>query len=62
MKFTYATQLGAWSVAHYGSFAQNFWGLGKHLFDLPFKLTLPFLLWAVFYLRELPGLKLPPES
>lgn len=62
VKFTYATQLGAWSAAHYSSFAQNFWGLGKHLFDLPFKLTLPFLLWAVFYLRELPGLKLPPES
>ncbi len=62
VKFTYATQLGAWSAAHYGSFARNFWGLGKHLFDLPFKLTLPFLLWAVFYLRELPGLKLPPEG
>ena len=62
VKFTYATQLGAWSAAHYGSFAQNFWGLGKHLFDLPFKLTLPFLLWAVFYLRELlPALR-PAES
>jgi hypothetical protein len=53
VKFTYATQLGAWSVAHYGPFARNFWGLGKHLFDLPFKLTLPFLLWTAFYLREL---------
>ncbi len=58
VKFTYATQLGAWSAAHYGPFAQNVWGLGKHLFDLPFKLTLPFLLWAGFYLRELlPGLR-----
>ena len=63
VKFTYATQLGAWSAAHYGSFAQNFWGLGKHLFDLPFKLTLPFLLWAAFYLGDLmTELKLrPPE-
>ena len=37
MKFVYATQLGAWSLAHYGAFARNFWGLGKHLLDLPFK-------------------------
>lgn len=58
VKFTYATQLGAWSLAHYGPVARNVWGLGKHLFDLPFKLTLPFLLWAGFYLRELlPGLR-----
>jgi hypothetical protein len=53
VKFTYATQLGAWSVAHYGVFARNFWGLGKHLFDLPFKLALPLLLWAGFYIKEL---------
>lgn len=64
VKFTYATQLGAWSAAHYGSFARNFWGLGKHLFDLPFKLTLPFILWVAFYLGDLmTQLKLrPPES
>jgi hypothetical protein len=53
VKFTYATQLGAWSVAHYGTFARNFWGLGKHLFDLPFKLSLPLLLWVGFYLKNL---------
>jgi hypothetical protein len=52
VKFTYATQLGAWSLAHYGPFARNFWGLGKHLLDLPFKFSLPFLLWAAFYLRD----------
>jgi hypothetical protein len=52
VKFTYATQLGAWSLAHYGAFARNFWGLGKHLLDLPFKFSLPFLLWAGFYLRD----------
>ncbi len=55
VKFTYATQLGAWSLAHYGAFARNFWGLGKHLFDLPFKLALPLLLWAGFYVKELMG-------
>ena len=58
VKFVYATQLGEWSAQHYGSFAQNFWGLGKHLIDLPFKLALPLALWAAFYLREL----LPQEG
>jgi len=53
VKFIYATQLGAWSAEHYGAFAQNFWGLGKHLLDLPLKLALPFALWAAFYLRLL---------
>jgi hypothetical protein len=53
VKFAYATRLGAWSLAHYGPFARNFWGLGKHLLDLPFKFSLPFLLWAGFYLRDL---------
>lgn len=50
VKFVYATQLGAWSAEHYGAFARNFWGLGKHLLDLPFKLALPFALWAAFHL------------
>lgn len=53
VKFAYTTQLGAWSMANYGPFARNFWGLFKHLMDLPFKLSLPFLLWAVFYVGTL---------
>lgn len=53
VRFIYATQLGAWSMEHYGAFARNFWGLGKHLLDLPFKLALPLALWGVFYLRRL---------
>jgi hypothetical protein len=53
VKFVYATQLGDWSLSHYGAFARNFWGLGKHLLDLPFKLSLPLVLWAAFYLRPL---------
>ncbi len=52
VKFVYATQLGSWSGEHYGFFAQNFWGMGKHLLDLPFKFALPFLLWALFYFRD----------
>ncbi len=67
VKFAYATQLGSWSLAHYGAFARNFWGLGKHLLDLPFKLSLPFLLWAGFYLNDLmaeirPGAAPTPRS
>jgi len=53
VKFAYATQLGAWSLEHYGAFGRNFWGLGKHLLDLPFKFSLPFLLWAGFYFNDL---------
>ena len=53
LKFIYATQLGAWSAEHYGSFGQNFWGLGSHLLDLPFRFALPLLLWAVFFFDRL---------
>lgn len=52
-KYLYATQLGAWSLAHYGPFARNGYGLARHLLDLPGKLALPFALWAGFYLRLL---------
>jgi len=52
VKFVYSTQLGSWSNAHYGAFAQNFWGFGKHLLDLPFKLALPFILWVGFYFAD----------
>jgi hypothetical protein len=53
VKFTYATQLGSWSLEHYGTFARNAWGLGKHVLDLPVKLALPLLLWTAFYLDRL---------
>lgn len=53
VKFIYATQMGEWSAANYGAFQQNFWGLSKHLADLPFKLALPILLWASFYFKQL---------
>lgn len=53
VEFVYSTQLGAWSLAHYGAFARNVYGLGKHLLDLPFKLALPLLLWCAFYLPHL---------
>jgi hypothetical protein len=53
VKFLYATQLGSWSLAHYGPFSRNAYGLAKHLLDLPYKLALPFALWAGFYLHLL---------
>ena len=53
VKFIYATQLGTWSLEHYGAFGRNGWGLAKHVADLPIKLALPFALWAGFYLRRL---------
>lgn len=53
VKFFYATQLGEWSMTHYGSFGRNFWGISKHLADLPFKFGLPVLLWAFFFLGEI---------
>jgi hypothetical protein len=55
VKFLYATQLGAWSLAHYGPWARNVYGLARHLLDLPYKLALPFALWAAFYLHLLGG-------
>ncbi len=54
VKFTYATQLGDYSLEHYGEFARNAYGLLAHLMDLPFKFALPLILWTAFYLRRLP--------
>ena len=53
VKAAYATKLGAWSLAHYGPFARNAYGLTRHLLDLPFKLGLPLLLWSGFYLGRM---------
>lgn len=63
VKFVYTTQLGAWSAENYNTFQINFWGLGKHLLDLPFKFAMPLLLWAGFYIRELlPRVKAKPKK
>ncbi len=62
VKAAYATSLGAWSAGHYGAFAQNAYGLSKHLMDLPFKLGLPFVLWGAFYLGDLRGDRVEPAT
>jgi hypothetical protein len=41
----YATQLGAWSTAHYGVFARNVWGTATHFWRLVGCFAAPFLLW-----------------
>jgi hypothetical protein len=53
VKFIYATQLGSWSVEHYGPFLRNFWGLSSHLLNLPFAFGLPLLLWCAFFWQDL---------
>lgn len=50
VKATYATRLGAWSLEHHGPWSRNLYGLAAHLLGLPFKLALPFALWAGFHL------------
>ena len=58
VKFVYATQLGEFSMTQYNAFQRNFWGLSKHLADLPFKLGMPLILWTAFYIRAI----LPPRT
>ena len=53
VKSVYANGLGDWSAQHYGAWGRNFWGLGKHILDLPVKFGLPFALWAYFHFAKL---------
>lgn len=62
VKFIYATQLGQWSAEHYSSFRQNFWGLSKHVADLPVKFGLPLALWVAFFYRQLTGTAEPAAT
>lgn len=41
----YATRLGAWSDAHYGTFARNFWAAGFHFYQIAGRFAAPFALW-----------------
>lgn len=45
VKAFYATQLGAWSAAHYGVVARNVWGTAAHFWRLAGCFAAPFLLW-----------------
>jgi hypothetical protein len=48
----YATSLGAWSVAHYGRIATNFWAAGWHFYQIAGRFAAPFALWWFFGRRE----------
>jgi hypothetical protein len=41
----YATRLGPWSEAHYGTFARNVWAGGFHFYLIAGRFAAPFALW-----------------
>jgi hypothetical protein len=41
----YATGLGAWSAAHYGAAARNFWSAGFHFYQIAGRFAAPFAIW-----------------
>ena len=41
----YATRLGPWSEAHYGTVARNFWAGGFHFYLIAGRFAAPFALW-----------------
>jgi hypothetical protein len=51
----YATSLGAWSEAHYGRLASNFWATGWHFYLIAGRFAAPFALWWFFRAREAEG-------
>ncbi len=44
----YATALGAWSAAHYGPVARNFWAAGFHFYQIAGRFAAPFAIWWFF--------------
>jgi hypothetical protein len=57
----YATSLGAWSEAHYGRFATNFWATGWHFYQIAGRFAAPFVLWWFFRRRETEAASEPPR-
>jgi hypothetical protein len=49
----YATRLGAWSEAHYGSFASNLWAGGFHFYQIAGRFAAPFALWWLLVRPEI---------
>lgn len=50
----YATRLGAWSAAHYGAFARNFWAGGFHFYQIAGRFAAPFVIWWLLGRTERP--------
>jgi len=51
----YVLKLGAWSYAHYGDWARNFWGVAHHAYRLVLLYAFAFAVWWAF--RPPPGLR-----
>ena len=49
----YTTRLGAWSAAHYGAFARNFWAGGFHFYQIAGRFAAPFALWWLLVRPEI---------
>ena len=49
----YATRLGAWSEAHYGVFASNFWAGGFHFYQIAGRFAAPFVVWWMLVRPEI---------
>lgn len=49
----YATRLGPWSEAHYGTFASNFWAGGFHFYQIAGRFAAPFVLWWMLVRPEI---------
>jgi len=41
----YASELGPWSAAHYGTAARNLWATGHHFYRIAGMFAVPFVLW-----------------
>ncbi len=41
----YATRLGPWSEAHYGTFSRNFWASAFHVYQIAVRFAAPFAIW-----------------
>jgi len=41
----YATRLGEWSAAHYGTFSRNAWASAFHAYQIAGRFALPFAIW-----------------
>ena len=57
----YATQLGAWSAAHYGAFSRNLWATATHFWRFVGCYAAAFLLWW-FLVRPGGAIDAPPAA
>jgi hypothetical protein len=54
VRSVYATALGAWSAAHYGTISRNFWAGGFHFYQIAGRFAAPLAIWWPFARIERP--------